>query len=188
MRTLQRWSPRNKTHIKKNALSPCISAAQGHVCMLPYMCALVWTVWTLSVCGLYVQCMSVSGDLKLQSREKMLSQPHGEKQWQFSLDNKNPGSYVRGQRKVQTLSIHTHITHTGQRKRKPLTRDMLVHTTYRLTGDDSVTRLTHLMLPASLQNWSNKADRSLLFYLLPMIDKVFLSSSVVRTKPSTGGI
>lgn len=27
MRTLQRWSPRNKTHTQKNALSPCISAA-----------------------------------------------------------------------------------------------------------------------------------------------------------------
>lgn len=102
MRTLQRWSPRNKTHIKK---MHCLFVSV----QLPYMCALLWTVQTCSVCRLYDKCMFVSRDLKLQSREKMLSQPHGEKQWQFSSDNKTLGA-----REANTKFRHLHITHRAE--------------------------------------------------------------------------
>lgn len=38
MRTLQRQSPRNKTPKEKTALSPCINAAQGHMCVSTCVC------------------------------------------------------------------------------------------------------------------------------------------------------
>lgn len=142
MRTLQRWSPRNKAPMKKKTSTVSVHqhSSGAHVYACLYVCVCVCTMCVVLYVGYMSQRMmhvcqqGSKAPVKSKNAQSGSQPPLGENQIQIGLD-KNPGAIWEAMTTSESMYGHTSHTEGGVGVSESLTRGIFSHTNHRQLSD-----------------------------------------------------